>query len=183
MAEHYDNNKSELQELIDYTNHSLYKGAEMRLEFEHDGISIFHVKRNDSIWSCNWDVSSDEKIDSLMQVVGLDQEELKNIRRKLRKLGCISIETATTHSDYADIGFRRVGLGKYSYRIYNRSMNPEEKKEYDEDPMFIPYTSLYRQSCIRIWRRCRWPSIIRGRYQGRVYEKTSGEVIQFLKYS
>ena len=33
-----------------------------------------------------------------------------------------------------------VGLGKYSYRIYNRSMNPEEKKEYDEDPMFIPYT-------------------------------------------
>ncbi len=140
MAEHYDNNKSELQELIDYTNHSLYKGAEMRLEFEHDGISIFHVKRNDSIWSCNWDVSSDEKIDSLMQVVGLDQEELKNIRRKLRKLGCISIETATTHSDYTNIGFRRVGLGKYSYRIYNRSMNPEEEKEYDEDPMFIPYT-------------------------------------------
>ena len=33
-----------------------------------------------------------------------------------------------------------MGLGKYSYRIYNRSMNPEEKKEYDEDPMFIPYT-------------------------------------------
>ena len=129
MADHYDNNKSELQELIDYTNHSLYKGAEMRLEFEHDGISFFHVKRNDSIWSCNWDVSSDEKIDSLMQVVGLDQEELKNIRRKLRKLGCISIETATTHSDYTNIGFRRVGLGKYSYRIYNRSMNPEEEKE------------------------------------------------------
>ena len=140
MAEHYDNNKSELQELINYTNHSLDKGAEMRLEFGHGGISIFHVKRNDSIWSCNWDVSSDEKIDSLMQVVGLDHEELKNIRRKLRKLGCISIKTATTHSDYADIGFRRVGLGMYFYRIYSRPMNAEEKKEYDEDPMFIPYT-------------------------------------------
>ena len=33
--------------------------------------------------------------------------------------------------------------------------------------------SLYRQSCIRIWRRCRWSSIIRGRYQGRVHKKTS----------
>ena len=140
MAEHYDDNESAFQDLINYTNQSLDKGAEMRLEFEHGDISIFHVRSNDSIWSCHWDVTSEEKIDSLMQVVGLDQEELKNIRRKLRKLGCISIETATTHSDYADIGFRRVGLGKYSYRIYNRSMNPEEKKEYDEDPMFIPYT-------------------------------------------
>ena len=28
----------------------------------------------------------------------------------------------------------------YSYRIYSRPMNAEEKKEYDEDPMFIPYT-------------------------------------------
>ena len=140
MAEHYDNNVSGLRDLIDYTNQSLDKGAEMRLEFEHSGISIFHVKRNDSIWSCNWDVSSDEKIDSLMQVVGLSHEELKNIRRKLKEIGCISIETATTHSDYADIGFRRVGLGMYSYRIYNRPVNAEERKEYLEDPMFIPYT-------------------------------------------
>ena len=28
----------------------------------------------------------------------------------------------------------------YSYRIYNRPLNVEEKKEYLEDPMFIPYT-------------------------------------------
>ena len=34
-----------------------------------------------------------------------------------------------------------VGLGRYSYRIYNRPVNAEEKKEYLEDPMFIPYTN------------------------------------------
>ena len=141
MAEHYDKNKSELQELINYTNPSLDKGAQMQLEFEHGEISIFHVLgKNDSLRSNNWDVHSKDRIGSLMNVVGLNDEELKNIRRKLKKLGCISVETATTHSDFVDIGFRRVDMGMYSYRIYSRPMNAEEKKEYDEDPMFIPYT-------------------------------------------
>ena len=113
----------------------------MQLEFEHGEISIFHVLgKNDSLRSNNWDVHSKDRIGSLMNVVGLNDEELKNIRRKLKKLGCISVETATTHSDFVDIGFRRVDMGMYSYRIYSRPMNAEEKKEYDEDPMFIPYT-------------------------------------------
>ena len=141
MAEHYDKNKSGIQELVDYTNQSLDKGAQMHLEFEHGKISIFHViGKNDSIRSNNWDVRSKERIDSLMQVVGLNHEELDNIRRKLKKVGCISIVTPNTFSDYNVIGFRRVGMSMYSYRIYNRSMNTEEKNEYDEDPMFIPYT-------------------------------------------
>lgn len=141
MVEHYDKNKPGLQELIDYTSQSLDKGAQMQLEFEHGKISIFHVMgKNDSIWSCNWDVHSEDRIDSLMQVVGLNHEELKNIRRKLKKLGCISIDMENRHFDFIDIGFRRVDLGMYSFRIYNRPLYVEEKKKYLEDPMFIPYT-------------------------------------------
>ena len=141
MAEHYDESKSGLKDLIDYTSQSLDKGAQMKLEFEHGKISIFHVMgKNDSIWSCHWDVHSKDRIDSLMQVVGLDHEELDNIRRKLKKQGCISIEIKPRHSDFVDIGFRRVDLGMYSYRIYNRPLNAEEKREYLEDSMFIPYT-------------------------------------------
>lgn len=33
-----------------------------------------------------------------------------------------------------------VGMGMYSYRIYNRPMNAEEINDYNEDEMFIPYT-------------------------------------------
>ena len=141
MVEHYDENKSGLQDLIDYTSQSLDKGAQMQLEFEHGKISIFHAMgKNDSICSYNWDVRSEDRIDSLMQVVGLNHEELQNIQRKLKKMGCISIEINPRLSDYVDIGFRRVDMGMYSYRIYNRPLNAEEKKEYFEDPMFIPYT-------------------------------------------
>ena len=141
MVDHYDENKSEIQDLIDYTSQILDKEAQMQLEFEHGKISIFHVMgKNDSIWSCHWDVHSKDRIDSLMQVVGLNHDELQNIQRKLKKLGCISIEINPRLSDYVDIGFRRVDMGMYSYRIYNRPMNAEEKKEYLDDPMFIPYT-------------------------------------------
>ena len=141
MVEHYDNNKSGLQDLIDYTSQSLDKGAQMQLEFERGKISIFHVMgKNDSIWSRHWDVHTEEGVDTLMQVVGLNHEKLQNIQRKLKKLRCISIEINPRLSDYVDIGFRRIDMGMYSYRIYNRPLNAEEKKEYLEDPMFIPYT-------------------------------------------
>lgn len=75
MAEHYDENKSGLHDLIDYTSQSLDKGAQMQLEFKHGKISMFHViGENDSIWSYNWDIHSEDRIDSLMQVVGLNHE-------------------------------------------------------------------------------------------------------------
>ena len=75
MAEHYDEIKSGLHDLIDYTSQSLDKGAQMQLEFKHGKISMFHViGENDSIWSYNWDIHSEDRIDSLMQVVGLNHE-------------------------------------------------------------------------------------------------------------
>ena len=141
MAEHYEKNKYEMQELIDYANQSMDEESRMMMEFEHGDMTHFQVQgKNDSTWTSKPDIGSKDWKETLMRIVGLDNDELNNIRCKLRRIGCISIETATIHSDYTNIGFRRVGLGKYSYRIYNRSMNPEEKKEYDEDPMFIPYT-------------------------------------------
>ena len=117
----------------------------MQLEFEHGEISIFHVLgKNDSLRSNNWDVHSKDRIGSLMNVVGLNDEELKNIRRKLKKLGCISVETATTHSDFVDIGFRRVDMGMYSYRIYSRPMNAKRKRNMMRTRCSFPIpTELY----------------------------------------
>ena len=140
MADHYEQNKIGIHHLVEYTNQSMDEGAQMNIEFEDDVLRIRYILgKNDSIVSNFWTVSSDNKSESLMQVVGLDSEELDNIRRKLKKLGCISIEAKTTHSDYVDIGFRRVGLGMVFYRIYNRPLNDKEKKKYLEDTRFTLY--------------------------------------------
>lgn len=92
------------------------------------------------MWTACSDGQSEEELNTLIQIVGMDSEELINIKRQLEKIGCISIETTDSCSDYYIIGFRRIALGKYSYRIYNRPLNEDEKKEYNENPMFIPYT-------------------------------------------
>lgn len=140
MAKHYEKNKTGMLELIDYTYQSIDSGAQMHIEFDHNKIPIFHVKgKKDSVWSVNWHVQLEE-IPTLMQKVGMNSEELIRIKSKLEKIGCISIETTGSPSDYSIVGFRRVALGMYSYRIYNRPLNEEEKKEYNEDMMFIPYS-------------------------------------------
>ena len=136
MAEYCHEHEQEMRELIAYANQSLEPGARMKLGLEKGKVKIFHVcSKNDSVWLYN----HYPKNEGLMKTVGLDEEEYNNICKKLKDMGCFSIETHTTHVDYATIGFRRVGFGMYSFVIYTRPMTPEEKKRYMDDPMFIPY--------------------------------------------
>ena len=125
-----------MRELVAYVNQSLEPGARMKLGLEKGKVKIFHVcSKNDSVWLYN----HYPKNEGLMKTVGLDEEEYNNICKKLKDMGCFSIETHTTHVDYATIGFRRVGFGMYSFVIYTHPMTPEEIKKYTEDLMFIPY--------------------------------------------
>ena len=136
MAEYCNEHEQEMRELVAYANQSLESGARMKLGLEKGKVKIFHVcSKNDSVWLYN----HYPKDEGLMKTVGLDEEEYDNIRKKLKDMGCFSIETHTTHEDYATIGFRRVGFGMYSFVIYTRPMTPEEIEKYTEDLMFIPY--------------------------------------------
>lgn len=136
MAEYCNEHEQEMRELVAYVNQSLEPGARMKLGLEKGKVKIFHVcSKNDSVWLYN----HYPKNEGLMKTVGLDEEEYNNICKKLKDMGCFSIETHTTHVDYATIGFRRVGFGMYSFVIYTHPMTPEEIKKYTEDLMFIPY--------------------------------------------
>ena len=69
-----------------------------------------------------------------MRFVGLTKEEMRNIRRMLRQADGIGI---TTHADYTELRYRRVGFGLYLYRFYNR---PIPADEWDKmDCSLIPY--------------------------------------------
>ena len=128
MAEYCNEHEQEMRELVAYVNQSLEPGARMKLGLEKGKVKIFHVcSKNDSVWLYN----HYPKNEGLMKY--------NNICKKLKDMGCFSIETHTTHVDYATIGFRRVGFGMYSFIIYTHPMTPEEIKKYTEDLMFIPY--------------------------------------------
>lgn len=138
MAKHYEEHKAEMRELCDYMQSVLDDSTAIQLEFEGNKQGIFRVKSADSD-SFSWEVDSDSKRDSLMQVVGLTEEEYVNIRKKLKTMGCIGVEASRNYPESTEIWFRRIGMWMYSFVLYKRPMNKEEKENALNDDMLIPY--------------------------------------------
>ena len=131
MEKHYTKKGPMIEELVTFTQDALDEGQNMYLEFEHGKVSMFHTPSNNH-WG---DVDSLKT--SLMAEVGLDEEEFQFIKNTLKSVGCISIDTRSP--DYCEVGYKRVGLGMFSYRIFYSPMNNEQKQESLSDPSLIPY--------------------------------------------
>ena len=140
MAEHYEKNAKEMEEVIEYIDKSLDDSTSIQLEFEHGKASIFHVaSKVDPFISCHWD-DAEVKKDSLMRVVGLTSDEYDNIHSRLSSIDCIGFKMSKSHlKNETIINFRRVGMGMYSFILYNRPMNQDEKDNYMNDGQYIPY--------------------------------------------
>lgn len=131
MVAHYEKNKAGMEELIAFTKSALNDGQQMCLEFEWGKISMFHTSTKS-----HWDV--DKKLKSeIMSELGLDNEEFNSIKSQLNSINCISVRTH--FPVYCDIGFKRVGFGMYSFRLYLNPMSDEVKEEALLDGHFIPY--------------------------------------------
>jgi hypothetical protein len=140
MAEHYMKYAKEMEELVAYTDRALEDSAYITLEFERGKPSIFHVQaKKDSLVSSNWEEDATGRQDSLMRVVGLTKEEFEKIHERLDDMGCIGIRM-TQGKKWAEIWFRRVGMGMYSYKLANVPMSQEEKKDCLDNEEYIPYS-------------------------------------------
>lgn len=131
MAAHYEKYRTDMEDLILNTESALNDGQQMRLEFEHGKVSMFHTSTE-----AHWDVD-EELMSKIMSEVGLDNEEFNSIKGQLNSIHCISIDTH--FPDYCDIGFKRVGMGMYSYRLYLNPMSDKVKNDALSDGHFIPY--------------------------------------------
>lgn len=140
MAEHYEKHSAELGQFLSFVDRALDDSASVKLEFEYGKASIFHVAaKGDSVMSCHWD-DAEEKKDSLMQVVGLTPVEYDKIHNFLRSLDCIGVEMTKAHLNAETvINFRRVGMGMYSFVLYNTSISSKKKEEFMSNYMYIPY--------------------------------------------
>lgn len=131
MVEHYDKHKAEMEALVSFTESALDEGQQMYLEFEHGKVSMFHTST-----VAHWDDAERLKSE-IMSEVGLDEEEFKSIKKQLESIKCISIDTH--FPDYCDIGYKRVAMGLYSYRLYLNPMSDDVKRDALSDGHFIPY--------------------------------------------
>ena len=112
MADHYEKNKASLEELVSLARTSLGEGQSLHLEIEHGRCEL-------------WETG------------GLDQKTLDAVFKRLKRSKCLGIRTFSP--DYYEVGYRYVGLGKYSYRFYLKPMDEVQWQAALSDPTLIPY--------------------------------------------
>ena len=142
MAKHYEKNKKEMEELVEYTDRALDDSIYVHLEFESGEVAMFHISsKGDSYIRQSWNDEAVRRKDSLMRVVGLTPEEYGNIRQRLDRIDCIGIAKDTSHPNGKTvIYFRRVGMGMYSFILFDNPINQEEKDRFVKGGEYIPYS-------------------------------------------
>ena len=70
-----------------------------------------------------------------IKILGWNNETLKYIKTLLDNAKCISIKNGETST----VGFKRSGMGKYSYIFFKKDLNKEEQKLYNDGCLQIFY--------------------------------------------
>lgn len=130
MADHYNKKGPEIEELVTFAQSALDEGQTMCLVFERGKVSMFHTTSK-----YHW--RDADSLRSLMAEVGLDEDEFQFIKKELKRVQCISIDTRSP--DYCDVGYKRVAMGMFSYRIFYLPMNDEQREMALSNLHFIPY--------------------------------------------
>lgn len=142
MEAHYLKYGDRMEELYQSVYDRLQSGSGVEIEFEHGKVSMFHVTDTTGNRNSHWN-PSEEQTDSLLQQSGLDRKFLKDLKRRLKDIDCISIEIDANPESPYTIGFRRIDMGKYSYRIYRKPLSPDARKDIQGNDytsiVFSPY--------------------------------------------
>ena len=66
--------------------------------------------------------------------------QLKQLTKRLKKIGCIGIEISNTgNTDYNTLRFKRIGMVMYSFRLYDHALTPSQRDSLNNDYQLIVY--------------------------------------------
>lgn len=136
LIENYEARTDEIFDLKNYYKSILPDGASVTIEFDNDKeLGIFHVKV-DSIYQSNWNLKiKSSKVDSLLSELNWTAKELRILKEKLDKANCISI----AGKDPVVIGWQRSGMGKFSYNIFDKNLEENKIKDYNDGCTYTFY--------------------------------------------
>lgn len=154
LIENFENKKYEIQKLKTEYQKLVPKNYIVDIEFEPESKifttteeisvkiykindktekeSINTIERGDSleVISQDWNLKpNSEELENIIKPIGWTNQTLVEIKKLLNEANCISIE----NGKITTIGFARSGMGKYSYKIFDKPLNPKEREEYNND--------------------------------------------------
>lgn len=154
LIENYETKQQEIKELYKYVQ-SITNNCEnyVDIEFQNNkNIEIFRVKadslenaraiESNSIVPKNgfvksyYDVKINSKeVDTLLNRLEWTKETLITLKTKLDAANCISVESG----EPVTIGFKRSGMGKYYYKIFDKLLTDNLIKKYNDGCTYIFY--------------------------------------------
>lgn len=139
MEEHYIENSDKMEHIYSTLYDKLEPWCYVDIEFEHGKVSRFDFSDGLNDIERNWD-PGDEKVDTLLRESRLDRATLDWLKKELQAIGCHSIAMKAVPDGWYDIGYRRIGLGEYFYRIYHKPLSAEEIERINHSSSEILYS-------------------------------------------
>ena len=138
MAAHYEEHRVEMEALHKYLHDALKDSCVIHLVLDGNQVDWFYVG---NYYGCEnyheGDVIS--RLDSMMAVAGLSQEEFDNIRQQLKTMGCIGVYYNQYTADLIQIRFCCDKWGCYMFNLREEPKSNQRKKYEMSDKLFVPY--------------------------------------------
>ncbi|WP_426490828.1 hypothetical protein [Hymenobacter sp. 102] len=124
-TEHY----SAIQTAISCYESIVPAGKQVEVEFEDGDIDRIVVREGPAqhpTYSLAWASSSKHQLDSLVTSLGWSEAAMQQLQEKLEAADCISIQ----NGEPAVLGFKRSGMGMYSFNIFSRPISDSLREQY-----------------------------------------------------
>jgi len=142
LKENFEKNKSEIYELKNYFDEIVPKNRFVEIEFKNDNTLFrFGIEALDSTAGdpngpmfLEWDLKTNtSRMDSIIRPMGWTIKTLKTLKEKLDNADCIQIESG----EPTKIGFKRSGMGMYSFNIFDKPIPDSLKAHYNDSCTYI----------------------------------------------
>jgi hypothetical protein len=139
----FNKNKKNIYELKHYFNRIVPKNKFVEIEFENNStlarFGIGSTGEHTQTDYLEWHVPVNSKrTDSVLSTIGWDRQTLKKIKSMLDDADCIKVQSG----EPSEIGFKRCGMGMYSFLVFDCPIADSNISEYNDSCMDI-YVNRY----------------------------------------
>lgn len=97
-------------------------------------LKIEHINNKERDFKQEWNLEyNSKKLAQMIKPLGWTNTTLTTIKKLLEDAKCVSIE----NGDITTVGFARSGMGKYSFKLFDKDLSNEQIKEYNDGCMYI----------------------------------------------
>lgn len=141
LVESFNDKRTEIASLRQYYNSIIPKSTWIEIEFENNNeLARFGIASIDSSGTnfrrqfLDWHMKiNTPEMETLLSSIGWNMATLKTLKQKLDDANCIQIESGQP----TRIGFKRSGMGIYSFNVFDSPMTDSVKSLYSSDCAYI----------------------------------------------